>query len=159
MPVWELQEELVPMAHGLSEWWKSAQPKSLSWEEVVRYSVPNQDLTYIGTLDWRAEVGGRSFILDLKTTGTEHGRGKYWDQWRLQLAAYRHCTEAVLYGPDDQEKGTADIRMVDAAAVIHLYRDGHVDFEELRAGPREHEIFLALRRVYGWRQHEGQVAS
>lgn len=155
VPASELYAELLPMADGLAQWWKDARPEPLSWEEVVRY--PREGLAYIGTLDWRAQVNGKAVLLDLKTTGNRQaGKGKYWDSWRLQLAAYRYATEAVLYDTGDQECGLMELPEVEAAAVIHLYGDGHVEFNPVKAGPREHEIFLALRRVYGWRTGEGQ---
>jgi hypothetical protein len=156
VPEAELFAELVPMANGLADWWRSAKPEPLSWEEVVRWTT-HPDLAYVGTLDWRANINGQPFLLDLKTTGSrKHGKGKYWDSWRLQLAAYRYATEAVLYDDEDQEKGTCELPPVAAAAVIHLYIDGHVEFHPVAAGPAEHEVFLSLRKVFGWRQGEGQ---
>ena len=156
VPEQELYAELLPMTDGLSRFWMEAKPVPLSWEQVVRYRPGNPDLDYIGTLDWRAEINGQPLILDLKTTGSvKHGQGKYWDQWRLQLAAYRYATEAVIYR-DRKEVGTFELPEVAGAAVVHVYRDGKVEFNPVKAGPREHEIFLSLRRVYGWRQAEGQ---
>ena len=156
VPETELYAELLPMADGLAQFWQDAKPVPLSCEQVVRYRSANPDLDYIGTLDWRAEINGVPMLLDLKTTGsTKHGQGKYWDQWRLQLAAYRYATEAVLYR-GHTEVGTFELPEVAGAAVVHLYGDGQVEFNPVKAGPREHEIFLALRRVYGWRKHEGQ---
>jgi hypothetical protein len=155
VPETDLYAELLPMADGLSRFWLEAKPVPLSWEQVVRYRPGNPELDYIGTLDWRAEINGQPLILDLKTTGSvKHGQGKYWDQWRLQLAAYRYATEAVLY-KGHLEVGTFELPEVAGAAVVHLYRDGKVEFNPVKAGPREHEIFLSLRRVYGWRKLEG----
>jgi hypothetical protein len=157
VPEADLYAELLPMSDGLSQFWLDAKPIPLSWEQVVRYSPPGRpELAYVGTLDWRAEINGRPIILDLKTTGSvKHGQGKYWDQWRLQLAAYRYATEAVLY-EGFTEKGIFELPEVEGAAIIHLYRDGVVQFNPVKAGPREHEIFLALRRVHGWRRGEGK---
>jgi len=162
-PLWarrepsELYAEILPMADGLGKFWQSHKPFPISWEEVVRYRVPNKDVEYIGTLDWRAEIDGNPMILDLKTTGSgKHGKGKYWDTWRLQLAAYRYANEAVLYAEEGREIGTEPLPEVTGAAVIHVYVDGHVEFNPVKAGPREHEVFLALRRVYGWRNGDGK---
>lgn len=152
----ELYAEILPMADGLSRFWLEYEPQTLSWEQVVRYDVGNADVAYVGTLDWRADIGGRPLVLDLKTTGTGHGKGKYWDAWRLQLAAYRYATEAVVYDDDNVERGVVELPEAAGAAVVHLYKDGTVQFHHVKAGPREHEIFLALRRVYGWRKVDGQ---
>jgi hypothetical protein len=154
----ELYAELLPMTDGLSAWWLKAKPYPLSWEQVVRFRSPDrQGLDYIGTLDWRADIGGQPMILDLKTTGSvKHGSGKYWDQWRLQLSAYRYANEAVIYNSEGHEAGTLEVPEVQGAGIVHVYRDGIVEYHPVKAGPREHETFLALRRVYGWRQGEGQ---
>lgn len=163
VPETELYAELLPMADGLGRFWQKARPTPLSWEQVVRYRHPHQSLwlsslDYIGTLDWRCEIGGQPLLLDLKTTGkTKPGSAKYWDVWRLQLAAYRYATEAVLYDDQDQERGTFELPEVEGAAIVHLYGDGHCEFNPVAAGPREHETFLSLRRVYGWRQGDGQT--
>lgn len=157
VPETQLYAELLPMTDGLSRFWLDVKPIPLSWEQVVRYRKGNSDLDYIGTLDWRAEINGQPFILDLKTTGSvKHGKGKYWDQWRLQLAAYRYANEAVIYNGEGKEAGTFELPEVAGAAIIHLYRDGVVEFHPVKAGPQEHETFLSLRRVYGWRTGEGQ---
>lgn len=163
-PLWrrksstELYAEILPMADGLTKFWQAYNPFPISWEEVVRYRTPNPDVEYIGTLDWRAEINGQPLILDLKTTGSfKHGKGKYWDTWRLQLAGYRYANEAVAYDDNGQEVDVTTVPEVSGAAVLHLYADGHTEFTPVKAGPREHEIFLALRRVYGWRNGEGKT--
>lgn len=157
VPEQDLYAELLPMTDGLAQFWHTAKPLPLSWEQVVRYRSGNPDLDYIGTLDWRAEINGLPMLLDLKTTGSvKHGDGKYWDTWRLQLAAYRYANEAVIYRGDGTEAGTFELPEVAGAAVVHLYRDGKVEFNPVKAGPREHEIFLSLRRVYGWRNGDGK---
>lgn len=159
VPEAELYAELLPMTDGLSAWWLKAKPYPLSWEQVVRYRPQDrrQGLDYIGTLDWRADINGQPMILDLKTTGSvKHGSGKYWDTWRLQLAAYRYANEAVVYNGEGIEAGTMEVPEVQGAGIIHVYRDGVVEFHPVVAGPREHETFLSLRRVYDWRQGDGQ---
>lgn len=153
----ELFAELLPMTQGLAAFWKKYDPQPMSWEQVVRYRRGNPDVEYIGTVDWRATIGDVPLVLDLKTTGsTTHGKGKYFDQWRLQTAGYRYANEAVLYDDESREIGTTEVPDVEGAGIVHIYADGHVDFHLIKAGPREHEIFLALRRVYGWREQEGQ---
>lgn len=162
MPEAELYAELLPMADGLAKFWLKAEPQPLSWEQVVRYTPGPLDygygtgLAYIGTLDWRVKMNGQNLLLDLKTTGkVKPGSAKYWDVWRLQLAAYRYANEAVIYR-DGEERGSFELPGVDGCAVVHLYRDGHVELNPVQAGPAEHEVFLALLRVYNWRKSAGQ---
>lgn len=152
VPETELYAEILPMADALGKFWSDVQPVPVSWEQVVRHRNGDAAVDYIGQPDWRADVGGETLLLDLKTTGAIRGKGKYFDQWRLQLAGYRYCTEAVVYGDDNTEKGTIELPEVDGCAIVQVYTDGHVEFEPVEAGAKEHEIFLALRRVYGWRK-------
>lgn len=160
VPETELYAQLLPMSDGLGKAWRALDPETLSFEQVVRYRSPNPDVEYVGQTDWRARIGGRSFLLELKTTGSAKvGDGKYWDQWRLQLAAYRFATESVAYNDADQEVGTGELAEVDDAAVIHLYANGAYQIDSVQAGPAEHAIFLALRRVYGWRTGVGQTSG
>lgn len=150
-PETDIYRDLLPMADGLARVWAALKPETLSWEQCVRYTEPG--LEYVGQTDWRAVLDGLPFLLDLKTTGkTIPGKGKYWDQWRLQLAAYRYATESVLYSDEGQELGTQALPEVAGAAVVHIYGDGEFQVDGIQAGPAEHQVFLALRQAYGWRQ-------
>lgn len=147
----DIYRDLLPMTDGLARAWQKLRPESLSWEQCVRFNHP--DLSYVGTTDWRANIDGQPFLLDLKTTGNVHpGAGKYWDQWRLQLAAYRYATEGVTYDAEGQETGTELLPEVSGCLILHLYGNGEYQVDGVQAGPAEHEIFLALRKVFGWRQ-------
>jgi hypothetical protein len=146
----DIYRDLLPMADGLARVWERLKPDTLSWEQCVRYRSP--ELTYVGTTDWRATIDGQPFLLDLKTTGnTKLGAGKYWDQWRLQLAAYRYCTESVTY-EGLTETGTQELPPVAGCAIVHLYGDGEFQVDGIQAGPAEHEIFLALVKAFLWRK-------
>jgi len=149
----DIYRDLLPMVRGLERVWDRLQPESLSWEQVVRYTNPlSPHLDYVGTTDWRATIEGRPILLDLKTTGkTIPGTAKYWDQWRLQLAAYRYATEGLIYS-GDVLKGAIELPEVDGCAIVHLYADGEFQVDGIQAGPAEHEVFLALRKAYGWRK-------
>lgn len=149
-PETDIYRDLLPMTDGLARVWNRLQPVTLSWEQVVRYRAPGQD--YVGTTDWRAVLDGEPYLLDLKTTGnTKLGAGKYWDQWRLQLAAYRYCTEVVRYeGLEEVE--TLPLPEVAGCVIVHLYGDGQFQVDGIQAGPAEHEVFLALRKAWDWRQ-------
>jgi hypothetical protein len=152
-PETDIYRDLLPMADGLARVWERLKPETLSWEQCVRYRNPIAlGLDYVGTTDWRAVLDGEPFLLDLKTTGnTKLGAGKYWDQWRLQLAAYRYCTEAVVYDCL-VETDILELPPVAGCVIVHLYGDGEFQVDGIQAGPAEHEIFLALRKAYGWRK-------
>jgi hypothetical protein len=149
----DIYRDLLPMADGLARVWERLKPETLSWEQVVRYTNPDDaGLGYVGTTDWRATIDGAPMLLDLKTTGkTQLGQGKYWDQWRLQLAAYRYANEALIY-EGLTLKGAIELPEVEGCAIVHLYGDGEFQIDGIQAGPAEHEIFLALRRAFSWRE-------
>jgi hypothetical protein len=156
-PLWqrkpeaEIYAELLPMTDALAAAWLAIEPTILTYEEVVRY--PDPELGYVGTYDWRCEIAGQVVLLDLKTTGkVKLGSAKYWDSWRLQLAGYRYAKESVHYGPDGVEAFALELPPVDACAVLHIYKNGAWQLDGVQAGPAEHEVFLSLRRAWGWRQ-------
>jgi hypothetical protein len=158
MPETQIYGDLLPMTDGLAQAWHALEPETLSFEQVVRY--PDERLGYIGTFDWRANINGQTILLDLKTTGKRKpGQNKYWDTWRLQLAAYRYCKETVVYSPDGLEMGTMELPPVDGCAVVHIYGNGAFQVDGVEAGPREHEVFLGLRDAYGWRQRLANCAG
>jgi hypothetical protein len=144
------------MADGLNRWWVENKPETLSFETVVRYPLPG--LEYIGQTDWRVKMpDGLTWLLDLKTTGnTKPGSAKYWDTWRLQLAAYRYAKEAVVYDDNDEERWTTELPAVDRTGIVHLYGNGECHLEPVRAEAKEHQVFLQLRQVYGWVKGQGQ---
>lgn len=152
MPETDIYRDLLPMTDGLAKAWHALEPEILSWEQAVRYGKGTPE-AYVGTTDWRCQVDGRPLLMDLKTTGkVDLGAAKYWDSWRLQLAAYRYATEAVSYDDEGQETGSEPLPPVDGCAILHLYADGNYEVNGIQAGPAEHEIFLALRKAYEWRQ-------
>jgi hypothetical protein len=156
-PLWrrvaeaEIYADLLPMTDGLAKAWLAIRPEILTYEQVVRY--PHEHLGYVGTYDWRCDIAGQVVLIDLKTTGkVKPGTAKYWDTWRLQLAAYRGATESVHYDDTGVEYKALPLPPVDACAVLHIYRSGDWQLDGVQAGPEEHEVFLALRKAYGWRQ-------
>jgi hypothetical protein len=156
----DIYGELIVMSDGLADAWRSLRPETLSFEQVVRHRNGNPALDYVGQTDWRALVAGRPTLLELKTTGgTEPGTRKYWDLWRLQLAAYRFATEAVAYDDHDEERGSSPLPEVDQCLVVHLYGNGRFQVDPVRVEKEEHDVFLDLRQAYGWLKGPGQGAG
>lgn len=149
----ELCEELRVMVIGLSDAWIALQPQTLSFEDVVRFGDPDErpGLSYVGTSDWRVVVNGVETLVDLKTTGqTKRGSARYWDSWRLQLAAYRYADTALDYSDTGQLVGTHPLQPVSATAVLLIRADGQWELLDVTAEHAEHAIFLALRAYYEW---------
>lgn len=148
------------MVDGLEAAWTALQPETISVEDVVRYTGGGDRQLYIGQSDWRARIAGTSYLIDVKTTGkTEAGEALYWDSWRLQLAAYRNCTELVRYDDGANEIGTEKLARVEAAAILHIRANGDWALLPVAAGQTEMNMFLRLRDLYGWLHKDGTKAG
>lgn len=151
----QIIDELDPFLSGLERFWHDFQPETLSAEDVVRH--PDRINAYIGTRDWRAAIGGRKLLLDLKSTAKmEEDKGLYFDSWRLQLAAYRYCEEVVLYDDEGNETGTKPNEKVDGCGIVHLRPDGRYELFEVKAAATELNRFLQLRSLYEWVKKEAK---
>ncbi|MGH9121394.1 MAG: hypothetical protein ACRDYC_05540 [Acidimicrobiales bacterium] len=148
-PTEQLMDELDVMVDGLERAWNELTPATVAVEDVVRYT--DAEGSYVGSSDWQVRIWGKSFLVDLKTTGrTEPGSALYWDSWRLQLAAYRYASEIVDYD-GRTEVGTRPLLPVDDTAILHLRMNGEWGFHPVKAGREEHGRFLDLCRAYRWR--------
>jgi hypothetical protein len=166
-PTEELAADLDVMVGGLEKAWHSLRPKTVSAEDVVRYLHP--ELGYIGQSDWRAVIDGKTWLIDLKTTAElDPTKAFYFTDWRLQLAAYRFCTERVHYNTERVhrpyakglvETATSELPPVDGCAVLQVRANEEWAFIPVEAGRAEHDLFLSLRRVYSWVNGSGKKAA
>lgn len=161
-PLWgrmqleEIYAEFAPMVDGLRDAWKALKPKTLAFEEVVRFQAWDSSLNYIGSSDWRAEVKGVATLIDLKTTGKVTPRtAKYWDAWRLQTAAYRYANQVVWYDDNDKEIGVGIPQPVELVKILHVRSNGVWEIDTIAADKPEHEAFMRLRQAYQWLKTEG----
>lgn len=111
--------------------------------EMSEATVFNEKEGYAGTLDLIVTVGGKRWLVDVKTGGA-------YPEAVLQMAAYRHA-EAVYLGPGETEP----MPEVDDCAVLVVTergyrfvpaRDLHVD----GAGERAFDTFRHLMAVSDW---------
>lgn len=100
------------------------QPECLATEVMVGSS----EHRYAGRYDLRCVIGGRTLIVDAKTS-----KHIYPDQHFPQVEAYRHA---------DFECGS---EITDAAAILRLGVDGEYEFVESYA---TFEDFLGIKRAY-----------
>lgn len=161
--VWQgVERETVDMAqgyvNGLERFWIEWQPITVATEEVVRYTG---DLPYIGQRDWTADLADtQRWLLDLKTTAqADETKGIYADSWRLQLAAYRHATEIVVYDDAGNEEATHPNYPVDRCGIVLLRGDDTYTFYEVQAGEAEWDRFMQLRALYEWVARESKVPA
>jgi hypothetical protein len=126
-----------------------ARPRMLAFQRFLAEHEPhyyaaeaavfNRERTYAGTLDAIADIGGRRYLLDVKT-----GKGVY-PEVAMQLAAYRFAEFLAL--PDGTEY---PMPAVDAAAVLHLPADGSYELIEVSADQDAFAFFLYAQQVFAW---------
>jgi hypothetical protein len=104
-------------------------------------SVYNRTHMYAGTLDSVVKIGGRLYVLDVKT-----GSGIY-PEVALQLAAYRNAE--FIGAPDDSEQPMFETEPVGIG--LHLQPDW---FEPHRVDLRQDvfDVFLYCRETFRWDQ-------
>ena len=100
--------------------------------------VFNRTQHYAGTLDGVVEIGGRTLVLDVKTSA----RGIY-PEIGMQLAAYRFAEFVGL--PDGSEQA---MPATDGAVALHLPDDGTYELREIQADEETFRSFLYVREVY-----------
>lgn len=96
---------------------------------------------YAGTLDGIVGIGGKSYILDVKTS-----KAVYPDTYPLQLAAYAHAEFMGL--PDGTE---APLPAIDGGLILHLTA---TDYSLIRVRIDEpvFHSFLYVLAAYRWQQ-------
>lgn len=100
--------------------------------------VFNRTQHYAGTLDGVVEIGGRTLVLDVKTSA----KGIY-PEIGMQLAAYRNAEFVGL--PDGSEQA---MPATDGAVALHLPEDGTYELREIQADEETFRHFLYVREVY-----------
>lgn len=121
------QKELSLMTDNFLKWVGEAKPRFLASEKVV-YS---KEKFYAGTLDFVAEIDGKTYLGDIKT-----GSGIYQEMW-LQTAGYQLALEE-----------TEPEMKIDGHIIVNITKDGklnvetHYDYETAKQG------FLACLAIY-----------
>lgn len=109
-------------------------------------TVLHRKLTYAGTTDFYARIGGNVVVGDIKTSKHLHG------EWALQLAAYGHATSAMWQGGEHVFK-----EPIRKGVILHLTPDGYrlypVELTDELFG-----VFKHLRAVWTWRKHSEDTA-
>jgi hypothetical protein len=93
---------------------------------------------YAGTLDGVVEIGGRTVVMDVKTSAN----GIY-PEIGLQLAAYRFAEFVGL--PDGSEQPMPETH---GAVALHLPEDGTYELREVQADEEVFKSFLYVRETY-----------
>lgn len=134
MPPWSLP--VRPIMENFVQFLEDYEPEYMATEA----SVFSKSERYAGTLDAIADIGGRRYLIDVKS-----GKGIY-SEIALQLAAYRFAEFIGL--PDGSE---APMHKVDACAALHLPADGRgYELTEVRADEEIHKAFLYVRECFRW---------
>lgn len=118
---------------GEVEW----RPTYLAAEEMVM----SREHGYAGTLDAIVRIAGEVWLVDWKT-------GKYiYPETGLQLAAYGHADFMGRPGVVD----VWPVPKIDRYGVLHIRPEG-AEFHEFAVTDETFQTFLALKRVYDWKQ-------
>lgn len=107
-------------------WLDDYKPEILRQEGTVYYPYYG----YAGTFDLIAEIGGETWLIDIKTGGL------HWDH-RLQQAAYRYAS----YIGDEDGNPVEDVPHIDRVGILQLADDGY-SFYEVKAADDEWRAFL-----------------
>jgi hypothetical protein len=80
-----LADDEIGYADSLETWWRENDPRTMNVEQFVMSKAHR----YTGRFDWRGEVDGRVFLLDVKTS--RFIRPSFHAQLRLYDIAAREC--------------------------------------------------------------------
>ncbi|MEU5693875.1 hypothetical protein [Actinosynnema sp. NPDC020468] len=135
LPIGRPHPELVPYLAHIDDFLDTCQPRFLHVED----SVWSAEHRYAGSFDWIAQIDGRTFMGDTKST-----RSGVHEPVAMQLAAYANADKIVT-------RAGAEIAVpaVDAHAVFHVRPEGW-KLVPARAGRDVFDAFLVLRRVFDW---------
>lgn len=139
--------ECSPYLDALERFYDECDPGWVEMERTVVYDVAG--LEYGGSYDFVADVtvkgGARKRLLTDYKTGQ-----RYPVEVILQLAGYRFAKGMGVFSPLGGLESIEPMIEVDGAAVLYLHDDGTYELLELPAERPAHDIFLALRRAWGW---------
>ena len=115
--------------------------------EAAEATVYNRGLNYAGTLDSIAVIGGRRYIIDVKTT-----KSGVYPEHALQLAAYAHAE--FIGAPDGTE---VPLPAIDAGAVLWINPRGY-EFVQVRIDDMMFEYFLDIASAWEFQNVTGKSA-
>lgn len=114
--------------------------------EETESTVFSRTHGYAGTLDAIAVIGGKRYVIDIKT-----GKG-VWPEAALQMSAYRYAD--FLGRSGGREDRMPDI---DGGLVLHIRPDRY-EVIPVDTGPATFDTFLSALDVYRWNKIEGREA-
>lgn len=126
------KERLWPDVQAFIDWESTS---GVVWERQ-EFQVFNRRLNYAGSCDALVTVGGRRYILDVKTS-----KGVYKD-YGLQLAAYRYA-EFIGHADGTEEPMPKTV----GGLILHIH-DGACRLLEVDCGPQVFEAFEACATLY-----------
>lgn len=124
-------EMLRKSAENFLEWVKVNDVK-FKWSERKVYS---KQYNFAGTLDFSATIKGKNVIGDIKTSSG------IWDEYWLQLAAYRQAVQEEF----------PEIK-IDHCAIIRLGKDGQFEVKELNNFQENIKAFVGALELYRWQK-------
>lgn len=115
--------------------------------EAAEATVYNRSARYAGTLDSIAVVGGKRYLIDVKTT-----KSGVYPEHALQLAAYAHAE--FIGAPDGTE---VDLPRIDHGAILWI-GPASWKFVQCRIDAEMYEYFLAISKAWVFQNMVGKSA-
>lgn len=122
--------------------------------EATEATVAHAGHRYAGTLDAimrLPRLGGQRTMVDYKTSSTR-AVGSAYQEYALQLAAYRHAE--VLWLPDGTK---VPVPEVDGAAILNLRADGYALLPAV-TDSATYDAFLGVLRTAQWLTGDAETA-
>jgi len=123
-----VNEKLANSCLRFVDWIEEHNVKFLASEQIV-YS---REFNYIGTLDFICQIGKKLYIGDLKTSSG------IWDEYKLQVAAYRHAR--VEEFPSEKYFGQL---------IVRVGKEGDFEFKIIDGDDNYQVLFNAFKEALG----------
>lgn len=146
----DVLERLPGFVDGLYAFFNDLSPVAIATEQVVRGTTAS-GIDWIGTFDWLVDIGGVTYLLDLKTGKPRDDL--YTNENRMQLAAYRWAqrishfhktTEVATLAYDDA------LPRADKTGIVKMTGQGDYQLFEVDTDESLMDGFDALAKVHAW---------
>ncbi len=119
-----LPDEVAPYFAGYCAFAGDTNFEMESAEARLVYQHEGTDQLVGCTIDLRGRVGGRLYVLDIKTSAKQYGKAKAQTslRWRLQLQSYIEATAA--------EMEEMELMPIENKAIVQVAKDGSYAFHD-----------------------------
>lgn len=126
---------------SFADWVSEVKPKFLSSETVAI----NRTHNYAGTIDCIAEIGGKTYLIDWKTSQN------LWEEYTLQLSAYAHADGikvdglAILQVGYTKNKKKWKFNIIEDKFDLFLHAKAIWENEHAKEAPKQIDLPLTIK--------------